>query len=52
MNVKDIESKFAAMGARLKVREISPQEAWWNRRWQRTGDYAMLRAGAFIGRGR
>jgi len=41
MNTKQIESKFAAMGARLKVREIAPQWGWWNRRWQRTEDYAV-----------
>ena len=41
MNAKHIESTFAAMGARLKVREIASQWAWWNRRGQRTEDYAV-----------
>jgi len=41
MNAKHIESKFAAMGARLKVRELTPQWAWWVRRGLRTEDYAM-----------
>ena len=41
MNAKHIESKFAAMGARLKVRELTPQWGWWDRGWQRTEDYAM-----------
>ena len=33
MNAKNIESRFASMGARLKVRQIAPQ-------WQRT-EYAV-----------
>jgi hypothetical protein len=41
MNAKHIESKFAAMGARLKVRELAPQWGWWKRRWQHTGDCAV-----------
>ena len=40
MNTEKIESKFAAMGARLKVREIAAE---WLRSsgWRRTGDYAV-----------
>ena len=41
MNAENIESKFAAMGARLKVRAIAPRWVWWNRQWQRTEDYAV-----------
>jgi hypothetical protein len=40
MNAKNIESKFAAMGARLKVREIAPEWRRWFG-WQRTEDYAV-----------
>ena len=40
MNAKHIESKFAAMGARLKVREIAPEWRRWFG-WQRTEDYAV-----------
>ena len=40
MNAKSIESKFATMGARLKVREIAPVWTRWNG-WQRTEDYAV-----------
>jgi len=40
MNAKHIESTFAAMGARLKVREVAPQWRPWGR-WQRTEDYAV-----------
>ena len=40
MNAINIESKFAAMGARFKVREIAPGWNRWND-WQRTEDYAV-----------
>jgi hypothetical protein len=41
MNTKHLESKFAAMGARLKLRQITPQWRPWNRQGQRTDDYAV-----------
>lgn len=42
MNANHLESKFAAMGARLKVREIGPAWNRWEHRWTPTaGDYAM-----------
>src|SRR5262252_6947584 len=40
MNTENIESKFAAMGARLKVRELPPEWRRWFG-WQRTEDYAV-----------
>src|SRR5215469_15080570 len=40
MNAKNIESRFAAMGARLKVREIPPEWRRWFG-WRRTEDYAV-----------
>ena len=40
MNAKNIESKFAAMGARLKVREIAPEWRRWFG-WRRVEDYAV-----------
>jgi hypothetical protein len=40
MNAKNIEARFAAMGARLKVRQIAPEWRRWFG-WQRTKDYAM-----------
>ena len=40
MNTENIESKFAAMGARLKVREVPPEWRRWFG-WQRTEDYAV-----------
>src|SRR5262245_1217364 len=40
MNAKYIESKFAAMGARLKVRELAPRWSRWTG-WQRTENYAV-----------
>jgi len=33
MNAKHIESRFAAMGARLKVREIASRWQMGNRKW-------------------
>lgn len=41
MNAEHIQSKFAAMGARLKVREFP--EGWnrWNGRWANAADYAV-----------
>jgi len=41
MNTKNIEARFAEMGARLKVREISPTWSPWNRRWVPVADYAV-----------
>jgi hypothetical protein len=40
MNAKHIESKFAAMGARWKLREVPEQWTRWSG-WQRTEDYAV-----------
>jgi hypothetical protein len=40
MNTEKIESKFAAMGARLKVREVPPEWRRWFG-WQRSEDYAV-----------
>src|SRR5690242_4285135 len=40
MNAKNIESKFAEMGARLKVREMPPEWRRWFS-WQRSEDYAV-----------
>jgi len=40
MNAKNIESKFAAMGARLKVIEVAPRWTRWNG-WLSTEDYAV-----------
>lgn len=40
MNAKHIESKFAAMGARMKLREVAPQWQRW-RGWVRANDYAV-----------
>lgn len=41
MNTKPIESKFAAMGARLKLRETASWPNSWARQWGRAEDYAM-----------
>ena len=41
MNAKHIESKFAAMGARLKVREIASRWQLGDRRWIDPVDYAV-----------
>ncbi len=40
MNSKPIESGFAQMGARVKVREVPSRWVWENRSWVR-GDYAL-----------
>ena len=41
MNAKHIESKFAAIGARLKISETSSRAVLWNRQGMRREDYAM-----------
>ena len=41
MNAKQIESKFIAMGARLKVREIPSRWQMGDRKWIAPADYAM-----------
>ena len=41
MNAKHIESKFAAMGARLKVREIASRWQMGDRKWVDPVDYAV-----------
>ena len=41
MNAEHIQSKFAAMGARMKVRELPPVWNGWNRRWDHMPDYAI-----------
>jgi len=41
MNVKPLESKFAAMGARLKVREIPSRWRMGDRRWINPTDFAV-----------
>ena len=41
MNAKHIESKFAAMGARLKVREIASRWQMGYRKWIDPVDYAV-----------
>src|SRR4051812_25592092 len=41
MNANQIESRFAEMGARLKVRELPARWDWRNRAWRFTGDYAV-----------
>src|SRR2546423_9581878 len=41
MNAKHIESRFAAMGARLKVREIASRWQMGNRHWIDPVNYAM-----------
>src|SRR5712664_4765645 len=41
MNAKHIESKFAAMGARLKVREIPSRWRMGDRRWIDPADFAV-----------
>lgn len=41
MNAKQIESKFAAMGARLKVREIASRWRMGDRQWINPQDYAV-----------
>jgi len=52
MNAKHIESKFAAMGARLKVREIASRWQLGNRQWIDPVNYAVDirrdRAGEFF----
>jgi len=41
MNAKNIESKFAAMGARMKVREIASRWRMGDRTWIDPSDFAM-----------
>jgi len=41
MNAKQIESRFAEMGARLKIREIPRREFRWNRWVTTAADYSM-----------
>ena len=41
MNAKHIESRFAAMGARLKVREIASRWQMGNRTWIDPVNYAV-----------
>ena len=41
MNAKHIESKFAAMGARLKVREVPSRWRWGDRAWIDPTDFAV-----------
>ena len=41
MNAKHIESKFAAMGARLKVREIASRWRQGDRSWINPTDFAV-----------
>ena len=41
MNIEPIESKFDAMGARLKVREIASRWRWGNRTWVNPRDFAV-----------
>jgi len=41
MNAEHIQSKFTAMGARLKVREFQPGWNRWNGRWNDATDYAI-----------
>jgi len=41
MNAQSIETKFAQMGARLKVREIASQWRQGERTWLSPGDYAL-----------
>jgi hypothetical protein len=41
MNANQIESKFAEMGARIKVREVPPEWAIADRSWRTNGDYAV-----------
>src|SRR5213079_1257365 len=41
MNAKHIESRFAAMGARLKVREIASRWQMGNRHWIDPVNYAV-----------
>ena len=41
MNAKNIESKFAAMGARLKVREIASRWQMGIRKWIDPVNYAV-----------
>ena len=41
MNAKNIESKFAAMGARIKVREIASRWRQGGRTWVSPADFAM-----------
>jgi len=41
MNAEHIQSKFAAMGARLKMRELPPIWSGWSRRWNHVPDYAI-----------
>ena len=41
MNAKHIESKFSAMGARLKVREIPSRWRMGDRRWIDPADFAV-----------
>ena len=52
MNAKHIESRFAAMGARLKVREIASRWQMGNRKWIDPVNYAVDirrdRDGAFL----
>jgi hypothetical protein len=46
MNAKQIESKFAAMGARLKIREIPTRQVRlpiWVNRGTNASDYAIDR---------
>ena len=41
MNAKNIESKFAAMGARLKVREVASRWRQGDRTWTSPNDFAV-----------
>ena len=41
MNANNIESKFAAMGARIKVREIASRWRQGNRAWVSQEDFAV-----------
>jgi hypothetical protein len=41
MNAEHLQSKFAAMGARMKVREFQPGWNRWSGRWDNTADYAI-----------
>ena len=41
MNANNIESKFAAMGARLKVREIASRWRQGDRTWTSPNDFAV-----------
>src|SRR5436190_826775 len=41
MNAKQIESKFAEMGARLKVREVPSWRSESDRHWNKLADFAV-----------